>query len=366
MKTSFGGLAEKIFLGGALALGSVPFLPVSETQAQQIYVIPGYDQKMMNQAMANLAVANMTGTVANGLTDPRAIGLIRGLGQLNRDLAWVTMNQAQNRNVVIIIRDNEKNQTRETSRTFLAAGISDFPKNGLEWRHFSGLDKTAYDSNDSILPGIFLSRGANRKIDSGEVMIYSPEGKVIVNRRFRFDMDSNEWNWTKISCKEIMDNVGPGSYVAAFYVDDKFWEARKFTLARPGQNIEQTLFRTFVCSYYKDVNNNGMAEPEEFFGSERTTFKNDEKILFGMFLHGRGVKGKKWGIRCTYPDSSESDINYYGEIPKDYYTVYQGLDLKALSESKGLGTYVISFYLNDDEHKDRYWDSRSFELTEHR
>lgn len=357
-KKQFIGLVGKVLIGTSLAFGSG-----SVANAQQVYVIPGYDQKMMNQAMANLAVANMSGVVASGINDPRAANLIRGIGQLNRDLAWMGMNQATNRNTIIILNGNRSNEELRSSiynqsKTFIARGFNDFNQDShAEWKEFDKLNDTIYSTTEPFIIGGYVALKGQK--ENLRVSIYDPKGTLTANGNLKFNGNDFEFSSVPINTDELVTKGGSGTYVATFFYGDKFWEARSFQLIKPGDRVlGQGTYRTFVCNRIQDLNNDGKIDLEEIIGLDKNLFRSDEPIEVGVFLQGAGIKDKTVKI-TLYNPLGEEIVSQKQVMPQDYSYWGMRIDPKIQIKNHGLGTYTAAYYLDD-----KFWNARNFEITE--
>ena len=359
IKKQIKGLVGKVLLGATLAFCAAPV-----ANAQQVYAVPGYDQKMMDQAMANLAVANMSGIVARGMNDPRAANLIRGIGQLNRDLAWMGMNQATNRNTVIILNGNRfnnelrRNSIYNQSKTFIARGWNDSNNDGhTEWKEFDKLNDTIYSTTESFVIGSYVALKGQK--ENLRVSIYDPKGALTANGDLKFKVNDFEFLSVPVNLDELVTKGGSGTYVATFFYGDKFWEARSFQLIKPGDRVlGQGTYRTFVCKRWTDLNNDGAMVLDELIGINSEKINKNETVTIGMYMNGNGVSGRKYQIKLHNP---KGNIIYDENqtFPQDNCAPNHNFDAEGLAKENGLGTYTAAFYLDD-----KLWNARNFEITE--
>lgn len=360
IRKQISGLVGKVLLGASLTFGST-----SIANAQQVYVVPGYDQKMMDQAMANLAVANMSGIVANGMNDPRAANLIRGLGQLNKDMAWINMHQATNRNTVIILNNNKQknnNSQRDPiynkSNTIIARGYNDLNNDGhIEWKEFDKLNDTIYSTTESFIIGGYVAlKGIKENL---KAFIYDPKGNLTAQADFKFNTTDFEFRTASANIDDLVTKGGSGTYVATFFYGDKFWEARSFQLIKPGDRVlGQGTYRTFVAKRWTDFNNDDRIDDNELVGIDSEKINKNESVMIGIKMDGKGITGRKYQIKIYNPNG-ETIFDDTKTFPQDNSVSHITYEAENLVKENGLGTYSAAFYLDD-----KFWNSRNFEITE--
>ncbi|MDP2926293.1 MAG: hypothetical protein Q8N99_07990 [Nanoarchaeota archaeon] len=355
-KNLFRGLVEKVLLGTVFAItpSHIHRSLESTALAQQVIIIDNLDQEKMNQAMTHMAVSSMLGVVANNV-DYKDGTLLRGLAQLNRDMAWINASQARNTKVVII--NNNRNDQNETSRTFLAYDASDKNNDSnLSWSEFDALDRNIFCSEQIMIAGIYLNQKDRKSFNRGMVKIYSPLGKEIHSKDLNFNLPYNEWRWSNLSPQKMFEYYGPGSYVATFYIGGKFWEARKFVIHKHGEQARESSFRTFICNFWRDMDGNNSAVDSEFIGQNKSQYRRNEKMI--SVIHAVGSRDREAEMKVINP-RGEQYASYKRIIEKDNLYMPMNIDLRNDFNIHGPGTYTVSFHIDN-----RFFEARSFELTE--
>jgi hypothetical protein len=125
------------------------------------------------------------------------------------------------------------------------------------------------------------------------------------------------------------------------------------------RNVQRDVSRTFLCNYYKDFNNNGRLESEEFIGTDKKIFRKNESLAIGMYVNARESIGKTGYFKIFNPKGEE-----FFSGPEDafkYVPVTRGGHFSPgeFIKAHGAGTYVAVFYYDD-----KFWEARSFELVE--
>jgi hypothetical protein len=114
--------------------------------------------------------------------------------------------------------------------------------------------------------------------------------------------------------------------------------------------------QTYIANYRKDFNGDKGIGIEEYIGLNKNTFNSDEKLIFGVYLPIKNIKGKEYDMRVSDPKGNLifRDKN---SIKKDYFSSGGSLNLDVLLERFGEGTYSIAYYLDE-----KHWENREFNL----
>jgi len=121
----------------------------------------------------------------------------------------------------------------------------------------------------------------------------------------------------------------------------------------------QTEYHFFACNYWKDFNNNGMADyPDEFVGIKTKFRKNEYMVLCGYLINN---PAGDLITKIYNSKGNEIDTVKDQQVPSNTSRVIGGnFDFSNwLIERGGLGTYKAVWYLNNN-----FIGSTEFELTE--
>ena len=131
-------------------------------------------------------------------------------------------------------------------------------------------------------------------------------------------------------------------------------EGRKFVASDKVLVEYMIIPTTFITNSYKDNNKNGVIELDEILQPKNNKFKNNEKILLGIYLPERTDKVKTGTIELYNQRGKrvlESNFKIDDELEKGE------VDLKELVRKNGCGIYTAVFYVND-----KCWEVRPIEI----
>ena len=114
--------------------------------------------------------------------------------------------------------------------------------------------------------------------------------------------------------------------------------------------------RTYIANYRRDFNGDGGIGIEEYIGLNKTTFNTDEKLIFGVYLPLKEIKGRKYDLRVLDPKGNLI-FRDQNTIKKDFFASSGGLNLDVLLKRFGEGTYSIAYYIDK-----KHWENREFIL----
>lgn len=118
--------------------------------------------------------------------------------------------------------------------------------------------------------------------------------------------------------------------------------------------------QTFVANYWKDFDGDGHHHINEFVGLNKSKFRDNESLQFGLYLPIRNIKGKSYEMKVFNPNGKliKKDSGFF---EKGMIVEWVGLDIKNILQAHGEGTYSVAFYFNDG-----HWNTREFELIRDR
>jgi hypothetical protein len=212
---------------------------INEAKAQEIYN-PAQRQRLEDEAMALgvMGTALHSGMVpARTLDDAR---FLHGLGHTTQAIAWHRQQQLRNESIRYSRPDIQihvhstahphvpvpKIKVPRTG-TFVCNYLVDFDRNGFEYPfEYEGLGKKHFKSNEALTLGVRLGPHTGK----WTLKIYNPKGEEIVSQS-EFVNRPNQVRFAQPSVPKLISQYGEGTYTAAFYLNNRFWDKDSFQLS---------------------------------------------------------------------------------------------------------------------------------------
>ena len=113
-----------------------------------------------------------------------------------------------------------------------------------------------------------------------------------------------------------------------------------------GKIDPKSIPQVFTANYYKDFNEDNKFSLDELVGFNKKEFKSNERVMSGINLPIKGIKGKILTIKTFNPMGKEFYTEDY-KFPSDSRNKCKKHDPNLLLNIHGEGTYVSAFYINE-------------------
>lgn len=310
IKEKIKGLTSKIIMPLTVAGGIMAGIVSNQefAQAQDFRIPLGLDFFINNP---NIPISCNDRAFLNHIN---RINYITAYNRYQQDFDY--NNQRQREIVIRHVHENYsvkdgKINPNSIPQVFTANYYKDFNEDGYSsLDEFVGLNKKEFKSNERAMSGIRLPiKGIKGKTLT--VKIFNPLGKEFYTKDSIISSD-NYNKWKTHTLNYLLNNFGEGTYVSAFYINEKFFGKVDFKLTDVESSDEDKRWRadsikrgTFIGRWV-DLDNDGKLGWSELSNKGKTEFIEGERIAFGIYAKNYDVE-ENYGMKI-YSDSEEKII----------------------------------------------------------